>query len=560
MNSPNNTKPNKNNEQITKENIQTTEIIEDEVVRHYQSDEIKKLIENLIKVCEDTPGLPLNYLNHIIKFYEIINSDINKKYQANDINKALMKIQNVINSINCNENKVEQIQHIMLYFGIAIYAALQQKIQIEIQHDHIKNQQAQIRDIISDIKNEDDKFLRRIKDFDAATKDLLNEIKNLQKNSSDRVLNEVHGDLLMPLIERIEDEFNQNNKEKRRRLQEWYDVKKYYRLSTLERIKSGEEMNDEPIILINKILQAFCNEAELSKNELLELVLHKIAINYESHGFIENYLYDVIHNHCKEHDFIRYIENENHVTIIITDEEKDVLMKLVRINIALRRDQIESTIHECFDDSQVLDHNINGPLRIVIIDRYKEKGTIIMGKVISGYCHVGDQCLIMPNRTSVEVTNIYYEDIETNSCVYGQNVRLKLRDFEDEEILPGFILCNIQQEPCSVGLVFDAQVTILEHKSIIRPGYSAVLHIHAAVVEVQFKKLITLINRNTGERTQEHPRFIKQNQVAIARFELSQSGQAICMEPFKRFPQLGRFTLRNEGRTIAIGKVLEIIE
>ncbi|CAF1566079.1 unnamed protein product, partial [Rotaria sp. Silwood1] len=54
-------------------------------------------------------------------------------------------------------------------------------------------------------------------------------------------------------------------------------------------------------------------------------------------------------------------------------------------------------------------------------------------------------------------------------------------------------------------------------------------------------------------------RFIKQNQVAIARFELSQSGQAICMEPFKRFPQLGRFTLRNEGRTIAIGKVLEII-
>ncbi|CAF4267244.1 unnamed protein product, partial [Rotaria sordida] len=61
-----------------------------------------------------------------------------------------------------------------------------------------------------------------------------------------------------------------------------------------------------------------------------------------------------------------------------------------------------------------------------------EKDTIIMGKVISGYCHVGDQCLIMPNRTSVEVTNIYYEDIETNSCVYGQNVRLKLRDFEDE--------------------------------------------------------------------------------------------------------------------------------
>jgi peptide chain release factor subunit 3 len=83
---------------------------------------------------------------------------------------------------------------------------------------------------------------------------------------------------------------------------------------------------------------------------------------------------------------------------------------------------------------------------------------------------------------------------------------------------------------------------------------------HTAAVKVQLKKLITLIDRKTGERTQEHPRFIKQDQVAIARFELSQSGQAICMEPFKHFPQLGRFILCDEGRTVAVGKVLKIVE
>ncbi|CAF1507787.1 unnamed protein product, partial [Rotaria sp. Silwood1] len=116
----------------------------------------------------------------------------------------------------------------------------------------------------------------------------------------------------------------------------------------------------------------------------------------------------------------------------------------------------------------------------------------------------------------------------------------------------GFILCDTEQEPCGVGRVFDAQVAIIEHKSIICPGYSAVLHIHAAAVEVQLRKLITLIDRKTGDRTQEHPRFIKQDQVAIARFELSQASQVICMEPFKRFPQLGRFTLRDEGRTVAV--------
>lgn len=218
------------------------------------------------------------------------------------------------------------------------------------------------------------------------------------------------------------------------------------------------------------------------------------------------------------------------------------------------------TFIDYLDSIPSFNRSIDGPLRMPIIERYKEMGVIVMGKIESGCCRVGDRCVLMPNRQRVEVTNIYYEDIETDSCVCGENVRLKLKNVEEEEISSGFILCDSQTEPCGVGKVFDAQVAIIEHKSIICPGYSAVLHIHASAVEVQLKKLITLIDRKTGERTQEHPRFIKQDQVAIARFELSQAGQVICMEPFKRFPQLGRFTLRDEGRTVAVGKVLKIIE
>ncbi|CAF4072081.1 unnamed protein product [Rotaria sordida] len=218
------------------------------------------------------------------------------------------------------------------------------------------------------------------------------------------------------------------------------------------------------------------------------------------------------------------------------------------------------TFIEYLDSLPSFNRNIDGPLRMPIVERYKEMGVIVMGKIESGCCRVGDRCLIMPNRTRVEVTNIYYEDIETDSCVCGENVRLKLKNIEEEEISSGFVLCDTEQEPCGVGRVFDAQIAIIEHKSIICPGYSAVLHVHTAAVEVQLKKLITLIDRKTGERTQEHPRFIKQDQLAIARFELSQASQAVCMETFKCFPQLGRFTLRDEGRTVAVGKVLKIIE
>jgi len=53
---------------------------------------------------------------------------------------------------------------------------------------------------------------------------------------------------------------------------------------------------------------------------------------------------------------------------------------------------------------------------------------------------------------------------------------------------------------------------------------------------------------------------MKQNQITVARFELSQSRQATFMEPFKRCPQLDQSTWRDEDRTVAVGKILDIID
>lgn len=36
---------------------------------------------------------------------------------------------------------------------------------------------------------------------------------------------------------------------------------------------------------------------------------------------------------------------------------------------------------------------------------------------------------------------------------------------------------------------------------------------------------------------------------------LIETANPVCIETFKDHPQLGRFTLRDEGKTIAIGKV-----
>lgn len=56
--------------------------------------------------------------------------------------------------------------------------------------------------------------------------------------------------------------------------------------------------------------------------------------------------------------------------------------------------------------------------------------------------------------------------------------------------------------------------------------------------------LICLIDKKTGEKGKTRPRFVKQDQIAIMRLECA---GVICLEPFKDFPQMGRFTLRDEG-------------
>uniref|UniRef100_A0A8C8E0Z9 G1 to S phase transition 1 n=1 Tax=Oryzias sinensis TaxID=183150 RepID=A0A8C8E0Z9_9TELE len=197
----------------------------------------------------------------------------------------------------------------------------------------------------------------------------------------------------------------------------------------------------------------------------------------------------------------------------------------------------------------------DGPVRLPIVDKYKDMGTVILGKLESGTISKAQQLVMMPNRHTVEVLSLLSDDVETDDATPGENLKLRLKGIEEEEILPGFILCS-PDNLCHSGRTFDAQIVIIEHKSIICPGYNAVLHIHTCIEEVQITALICLVDKKTGDKSKTRPRFVKQDQVCIARLR---AAGVICLETFKDFPQMGRFTLRDEGKTIAIGKVLKLV-
>ena len=132
----------------------------------------------------------------------------------------------------------------------------------------------------------------------------------------------------------------------------------------------------------------------------------------------------------------------------------------------------------------MVDRKLSAPLMIPISEKYKDMGTIVVGKIESGLLRKGDELVLMPNKHEVEVSAIYNEmEEEVNQALCGDNVRIRLRGIEDEEISPGFVLTS-PNKPVHAIRQFEAQLAILEHKNIICAGYSAVMHCHTLAEEV----------------------------------------------------------------------------
>jgi peptide chain release factor subunit 3 len=199
------------------------------------------------------------------------------------------------------------------------------------------------------------------------------------------------------------------------------------------------------------------------------------------------------------------------------------------------------------------------PLRIPVLDRIKDAGKVfIEGKIESGTVRLGQRVLVMPNKQAGVVQSIASDFApELDAAAAGENVRIVVSGVSDDQIRAGFVVCDADHPILPIPQ-FEAQLAVidlLDHKPIISPGYTAVFHAHTAVEECTIKLLLGAIDRKTGEVSKQKPKFIKKGAFVSARIQLS---QPVCLDTYKEFPQLGRFTLRDEGKTIAIGKVIRL--
>jgi peptide chain release factor subunit 3 len=196
-------------------------------------------------------------------------------------------------------------------------------------------------------------------------------------------------------------------------------------------------------------------------------------------------------------------------------------------------------------------------LCIPLVGAYKDDGkTYIYGKVESGSIAVGERLQVLPAKQEAVVEGISIESTEFEKCYPGDNVHLRVRGIDENDIHGGYVATSI---PTSLRAVefFQARVVILEVRNIISAGSQFMLHIHSAQEEASFHKLFAKIDRKTNEIVETDPACVKAGDVVIARIELT---RPIVVETHKEFDKLGRFMLRDDGKTIAIGVVTKLYE
>jgi len=214
---------------------------------------------------------------------------------------------------------------------------------------------------------------------------------------------------------------------------------------------------------------------------------------------------------------------------------------------------------DILDNMQLPKRDPDGPLRIPVLDKMKDRGIVAFGKVECGTVRIGTKLAIMPNNIQCQVTGLYNCKQElVKYATPGENVQVKVRMIDDESYInKGDVLCNIDNLG-PITELFEAELSILEllpHRQILTPGYKSMMHLHTIGDEIVVKSLkgVYELDGTGKEYLRKNPKYCKSGTKCVVTIECR---VPVCLEKYEFIEHMGRFTLRDEGKTIALGKVL----
>jgi len=217
------------------------------------------------------------------------------------------------------------------------------------------------------------------------------------------------------------------------------------------------------------------------------------------------------------------------------------------------------TFFDLLDELQLPKREMDGPVRIPILDKFKDGGSLyVFGKVESGTIVHSSKLTLVPSGDIITIHAIYDDaDKRIPYAKPGEGVKLHIKGIEDDYVNRGDMICSNYSFPF-VCNEFEAEINVTdlpEHKAIMSTGYTCVIHLHSAMEEVYIKEVKTEWVKN--EEKFKNAKFLKAGSVGVVIIS-TKSPHPLCCEKAEAMPHLGRFTLRDEGKTIGSGKILRV--
>ncbi|ALL00485.1 translation elongation factor 1A (EF-1A/EF-Tu) [Pyrodictium delaneyi] len=199
---------------------------------------------------------------------------------------------------------------------------------------------------------------------------------------------------------------------------------------------------------------------------------------------------------------------------------------------------------------------VDKPLRIPIQNVYTIPGvgTVPVGRVETGVLKVGDKVVFMPPGVVGEVRSIEMHHQPIQQAEPGDNIGFNVRGISKRDIKRGDVAGHPDNPP-TVAEEFTARIFIIWHPSAVTVGYSPVIHAHTASVAARITEIQAKLDPRTGQVVEKNPQFLKMGDAAIVKFKPI---KPMVIEKYSEFPQLGRFAMRDMGKTVGIGVVMEV--
>ncbi len=214
------------------------------------------------------------------------------------------------------------------------------------------------------------------------------------------------------------------------------------------------------------------------------------------------------------------------------------------------------TILEALDSITPLERSVDKPLRLPVQDVFSITGvgTVPVGRIETGKMKVNQNVIIMPAGTKAEVKSIEIHNQQRQEVSSGDNIGFNLRGVGKGDIKKGDVVCE-EDKPATVAEEFTGQIIVLNHPTVIAPGYTPVFHIHTAQIACTVTEIVRKVNPKTGETVEENPEYIKTGDAAVIKVKPK---KPVVMEKQKDLPHLARFAIRDMGQTVAAGVCIDL--